>query len=341
MPTSRLAGILTWAWASSLLVYLLVPYCVPPSWGHLYVGCTFFFPPALQQPLSLLPQFSLLFLSLLSIPAPPFLALFPCPHLCALHRPFACFSLLVCVLAHWFSPSLRCIIAAASSRILITPARVRGCAAPASTHLSHPICQPLGARLPPPVPHCRTAGAQCIAPAPSIGGPPPGEIKPPAPAPPVLLTESSALGKDAHPGLRPLLRFSIRVRFSGNPARGRGEYAAPSWAAPLGWGWREAVSRLGMVGPRGSRVVSPLGNCDSGGGPSPETCHHAVTLTLGLVWALLGLTGWSVKVLARWFGALGMSVICQSRAGEVVKSEDPYRVLCGSHPRMHPPPQQA
>lgn len=181
-------------------------------------------------------QFSLLLLSLLSIPAPPFLALFPCPHLCVLHRPFACFSLLVCALAHWFSPSLRCIIAAASSRILITPARVRGCAAPASAHRSHPICQPLGARLPPPVPHCRTAGAQCIAPAPSIGGPPPEEIKPPAPAPPVPLTESSALGKDAHPGLRPLLRFPTRVRLPGNPSRGRGGYVAPSWAAPLGWG---------------------------------------------------------------------------------------------------------
>lgn len=109
-------------------------------------------------------------------------------------------------------------------------------AAPTSAHRLHPICQPPGARLPPPVPHCRTAGAQCIAPAPSIGGPPPGEIKPPAPAPPVLLTEISALGKDAHPGLRPLLRFPTRVRLPGNPSWGRGGHAAPNWAAPPGWG---------------------------------------------------------------------------------------------------------
>lgn len=258
-----------------------------------------------QQPLSLPPQLSLLPLSPLSIPAPPFLVLFPCPHLCVLHRPFACFSLLICALARWFSPSLGCIFAAASSWILVTPARVRGCAAPASAHHSHPICQPPGARLPPPVPHCRTAGAQCIAPAPSIGGPPPGEIKPPAPAPPVPLTETSALGKDAHPGFQP--GFSTRVCFPGSPSRGRRGYAAPSWAAPLGWGG--GVSRPGMVGPRGSRVVSPLGDCilgDSGGGPS-ETCRHVVTVTLGLAGAQRGLTGWSVQVLAWWFGVRYLS----------------------------------
>lgn len=47
-----------------------------------------------------------------------------------------------------------------------------------------------------------------------------------------------------------------------------------------------------------------------------------------------------MQVLAWWFGALGMSVICQSREGEVVKSEDPYRVLRGSHPRLHPHPNR-
>lgn len=35
---------------------------------------------------------------------------------------------------------------------------------------------------------------------------------------------------------------------------------------PWAGGGGEVVSRLGMVGPRGSRVVSPLGDCDSGGG---------------------------------------------------------------------------
>lgn len=66
-----------------------------------------------------------------------------------------------------------------------------------------------------------------------------------------------------------------------------------------GGSWGRVVSKSGMVGPRGSRVVSPLGDCifgDSRGGPSPETCHHAVTVTLGLAWALRVLTGWSVQV---------------------------------------------
>lgn len=45
-------------------------------------------------------------------------------------------------------------------------------------------------------------------------------------------------------------------------------------------------------------------------------------MTLGLSWALRGWTGWSVRMLA-WLGALGVSVICQRRVGEVVKPEDP------------------
>lgn len=74
-----------------------------------------------------------------------------------------------------------------------------------------------------------------------------------------------------------------------------------------------------------------------GRGSSPETCDHAVTVTLGLSWALRGWTGWLVQVLV-WLGALGMLVICQRGAGEVVKPEDPYPALHGSHPRIVAPP---
>lgn len=75
------------------------------------------------------------------------------------------------------------------------------------------------------------------------------------------------------------------------------------------WAGAGGVSRPGMVGPRGGRVMSPLGDCilgDSGGGPS-ETCHHVVTVTLGLAWVQRGLTGWSVQVLVWWFGVHDLS----------------------------------
>lgn len=100
-------------------------------------------------------------------------------------------------------------------------------------------------------------------------------------------------------------------------------------------------SHTGHGGSCGSRAVCPLSDCllgDSGRGPSPETCDHTVTVTLGLSQALQGWTGWSVQM---WFGALGVSVICQRRAGEVVKPEDPYPALRGFHPRMLAPPSPA
>lgn len=63
-------------------------------------------------------------------------------------------------------------------------------------------------------------------------------------------------------------------------------------------------------------------------------------MTLGLSWALRGWTGWSVRMLA-WFVALGVSVICQRRVGEVLKPEDPYPALRDSHPSITPLPAQA
>lgn len=96
MPTPGIAGILTWAWASSPRVYLLVPCFVFHLPGDIFMLDALIFS-APQQPLSLPPQFSLLPPSPLYIPAPPFLVLFPCPHLCRAAPPFRLF----------FSPDLR------------------------------------------------------------------------------------------------------------------------------------------------------------------------------------------------------------------------------------------
>lgn len=131
--------------------------------------------------------------------------------------------------------SLGCVFAAGSSlhpeSAPRPPARawVRGPCIPLPS-------RPPGPALPPPVPHCRTAGAQCIAPAPSIGGPPPGEIKPPAPPPPVPLAETSAPGKDARSGCPASPQLSAEGPLPGDRSWGReGPARRPaSCAATLG-----------------------------------------------------------------------------------------------------------
>lgn len=126
----------------------------------------------------------------------------------------ACFSVSACAPSGCVSSPRLC--SSLPRRILLSrPRRARArplVAVPVSLPPSHPRPRPR-----PPVPQCRTAGAQCIALAPSIGGPPPGEIKPAAPAPPVPLAETSALGKDARPlGPRRCLQLSAEGSFPGD-----------------------------------------------------------------------------------------------------------------------------
>ncbi|XP_057359279.1 basic proline-rich protein-like [Manis pentadactyla] len=154
-----------------------------------------------------------------------------------------------------------------SARPLPVPARLCGCVprgilprarGPVSLHPSRPA--PGRARAPPPpVPHCRTAGAQCIAPAPSVGGPPPAEIKPPAPAPPVPLAETSARGKDAWPRGPPPRPPAFR---SGSPPRGQVLDAERSWGPAPG---EAALLAAGIRRP--PRAPGPaLGSVLAGGG---------------------------------------------------------------------------
>lgn len=161
----------------------------------------------------------------------------------------------------WLRPSRHPPLAPASPWRRARP-RLRG---PVSLHPSRPA--PGRARAPPPpVPHCRTAGAQCIAPAPSIGGPPPAEIKPPAPAPPVPLAETSARGKDAWPRGPPPRPPAFR---SGSPPRGQVLDAERSWGPAPG---EAALLAAGIRRPPrapGPALGSvPAGGEEEGGGPA-------------------------------------------------------------------------